>query len=52
MMLTIGLFGGLMDYIYTSRRTNELRIRFKLSTRVPAKVTTFWLAVRSTTFEV
>jgi len=39
----IGWFRGLMDQINTSKRSKGLRIRFQLSTRVPTKVTTFWL---------
>jgi hypothetical protein len=38
----IGLFGGLMDLINTSKRFNELRIQFESSTRVPTKVTAFF----------
>jgi len=34
-------FRGLMDLINTSKRSNELKIRFLLSKRVLAKVTTF-----------
>ena len=30
-----------MDITKTSKQSNELRIRFQLSTRVPTKVTTF-----------
>jgi len=37
----IGLFGGLMDLINTSKRFNELRIQFESSKRVPTKVTAF-----------
>jgi hypothetical protein len=37
----IGCLGGLLDLINTFKRPNELRIRFQLSTKVPAKVVTF-----------
>jgi hypothetical protein len=47
----IRLFESLMDLTNTPKRSNELRIRFQLSTKVPTKLTTFLLTVRCTVFE-
>ena len=49
---TYGWFGGLMDLINTYAWSNELRILFQLSKKVPTKVAAFWLTVRWTVFEV
>jgi hypothetical protein len=48
----IECFESHMNLINTPKVSNELRIRFQLSTGLPTKVTTFWLTVRWTVFEV
>jgi len=47
-----GWFGGHMDQMDMSKQSGGLRIRLNLKTRLLIKVTTFWLTVRLTVFDV
>jgi hypothetical protein len=47
-----GRFGDLMDTINTSKQSEGLRMRLNASTGVPTEVTTFFLIVELTVFEV
>jgi len=46
-----GRFGDHMDTMNTSTPSRGRRMRFNVNTRVPDKVTAFFLTVRSTVFE-